>query len=222
MRRSAPPSASLSDSSPAAPKTTGDPSSPTSSTDTDEEKWFAGLKESRLEWDVPPVMVLGETRLMTVRIYGYSNAQSSADALPGATGGTPLKVATQMSAELLPANVDDLKIEPLDSASQKYVPATGFTDWSWNVTPLHSGKQETLRLTVYVILDSTHRRSFVTYSKPFTIKVADRSTAKDYAEDHFSSILKYLAPGGAGFLFLAGMVQWWRKRSKKPSPSNGG
>ena len=165
-------------------------------------------------------MVLDQMRLMTVRIYGYGDAQNAGDALPNATGGASVRVATQMSAELVPVNSEDLKLVALDAQSQKYVPATGFTDWSWNVTPLHSGKEEKIRLTVYVILDASHRRSFVTYSKPFTIAVADRGSVKDYVEDHFSGMAKYLLPGGAGFVALAGLVQWWRKRSqtKEGSP----
>ena len=190
-----------------------------SSVDSAEEAWFAGLKQSKLDWDVPPVMVLNLKRLMTVRIYGYQDTANTADALPNSTGGSPLKVSTQMSAELVSASGDDLQVIPVDAQSQKYVPATGFTDWSWNVTPVHTGKDKILKLTVNVILDSNHSRSFVTYSKPFAVEVVSSTSAKNYTEDHFMSILKYWGPGGAGFLAIAGLIQWWRKRSKGRSQS---
>lgn len=184
------------------------------STDAAEESWFAGLKQSRLDWDVPAVMVLNETRLITVRVYGYQDPSSAGDALPGSTGGSPLKVATQMSAELVSAGGDDMQVAPGEAAGVKYVPATGFTDWSWKVTPVHSAKLEKLKLTVRVVLDASHSRSFVTYSRPFEIAVVSAGSAKDYTEDHFWSMLKYWGPGGAGFLAAAGLFQWWRKRSQ--------
>ena len=192
---------------------------PSSSVDSAEEAWFAGLKQSKLDWDVPPVMVLNLKRLMTVRIYGYQDTANTADALPNSTGGSPLKVSTQMSAELVSASGDDLQVVPVGAQSQKYVPATAFTDWSWNVTPVHTGKDKMLKLTVNVILDSNHSRSFVTYSNPFAVEVVSTTSAKDYVEEHFMSILKYWGPGGAGFLAIAGLIQWWRKRSKGRSQS---
>ena len=187
---------------------------PNGSTDAAEESWFAGLKQSRLDWDVPAVMVLNETRLITVRVYGYQDPSSASDALPGSTGGSALKVATQMSAELISAGGDDMQVTPAGAAGAKYVPATGFTDWSWKVTPVHSAKLEKLKLTVGVALNASHSRSFVTYSRPFEIAVVSAGSAKDYTEDHFWSLLKYWGPGGAGFLAAAGLFQWWRKRPR--------
>ena len=184
------------------------------SIDAAEEGWFAGLKQGNLKWDVPPVMVLDQRKLITVRIFGYEHAASGEDALPNSTGGSALKVSSQMTAELVSASGDDLTVVPLDANSQKYVPATGYADWSWNVTPVHSGRNKMLRLTVNVVMDSGHNRPFVTYSNPFAVEVVSTTSAKNYAEEHFMSILKYWGPGGAGFLAVAGLIQWWRKRSQ--------
>ncbi len=163
-------------------------------------------------------MTLDESRLITVRLHGYENAPGTADALPGASGTASLKVATQMKAELVSAGGDDLTVKPESEEGVRYVPATGFTDWSWTLTPVHSAKQEKLRLTVEAVLDADHSRSFVTYSRPFAIAVASAGSVKDYTEENFGSLAKYWGPGGAGFLAIAGVIAWWRKRGPaKPS-----
>ena len=184
----------------------------TGSLDAVEEAWFAGLQTGLLEWIVPPKMVLSKSDPVTVRLHGYKDAGNAADTLPGGNGQAPLKVSTQMKVELVSAGGDDLTVTPESEQGVRYVPATGFTDWSWMLTPVHSAKQEKLRLTVEAVFNAEHSRSFVTYSRPFVIEVATAGSVKDYTEKNFGSLAKYWGPGGAGFLAIGGAVAWWRKR----------
>ena len=185
---------------------------PGGSVDIGEEAWFAGLKQSRLDWDVPAKMAVGATELVTVRIHGYADAADGTDGLPGKTGAARLKVATQMTADLVSASGEDIQVIPAESEGTKYVPATGSNDWSWEVTPMHSERAATLKLTVRAVRDASHSRSFVTYSRPFAIQVVTGNGIVDWMQGHFWPVMKYWAPGGAGFLALTGVVQWWRKR----------
>ncbi len=183
------------------------------SEDTAEETWFGSLKNGNIDWDVLPVMVVGQTKPVTVKIHGYLD---KGPALPNATGTDQIRVSTQMKAEMMSANGDDLTVVPLDTQSQKYVPATGSTDWSWNVTPNHSGKNKMLKLTVSVVMNGAPDRSIDVYSKPFSIEAVSVRSARNFFEDHFQAIMKYfLLPGGGGFIILAGIIQLWRKRSQK-------
>lgn len=191
------------------------------STDAVEEAWFNGLRPGQLDWDVPETMTLDEACRITVRLHGYQNLASSIYALPGASGTASLKVSTQMKADLVSAGGDDLTVKPDSERGVRYVPATGFTDWSWTVTPVHSAKQEKLRLTVQVVMDADHSRSFVTYSRPFAIEVASAGSVKNYTEENFGSLAKYWGPGGAGFLAIAGVIAWWRKRQPGKSVAVG-
>lgn len=182
------------------------------STDAVEEAWFNALEPGQLDWDVPEAMTLDVTRLITVRLHGYQDTTSSADALPAASGTAGLKVATHMRADLVSDGGDDLRVKPEGEQGVRYVPATGFTDWSWTVTPVHSAKQEKLRLTIEAVMDADHSRTFVTYSRPFAIEVATAGSVTNYTEENFGSLAKYWGPGGAGFLAIAGVIAWWRKR----------
>ena len=190
------------------------PPPPNGSTDAAEEAWFNGLQLGQLDWDVPQTMTMDQSQLITVRLHGYEDAASTPDALPGGTGSASLKVGTQMKVELVSAGGGDLTVVPVSEQGARYVPATGFTDWSWTVTPVHSTSAKKLRLTVEAVLDANHSRSYVTYSRPFAIEVATPESVKNYTEENFGSLAKYWGPGGAGFLAIAGVIAWRRKRRK--------
>lgn len=183
--------------------------------------WFNQLKQGAIEYKVPPKMVWNVGSTVSVTIHGYQSPPTPA--LPGATGSGTLKVSDRMKVRLLCLeNPDEFAIVDEDGAGDtRFVPTGGTTTWRWLVTPKFPAKGQKLTIqawTLYPGQDDKYAEELPVYIATLDV---DASLVKNAERGFWSdpgNWVKYMLPGGAGFIFLAGIVAWFMKRfSKKPA-----
>jgi hypothetical protein len=166
-------------------------------------------------------MVWNVGTTVSVTIHGYQAPPTSA--LPDATGSGTLKVSDRMKVRLLCLeNPDEFAIVDEDGAGDtRFVPTGGTTTWRWLVTPKYPAKGQKLTIqawTLYPGQDDKYAEELPVYIATLDV---DASLVKNAERGFWSdpgNWVKYMLPGGAGFIFLAGIVAWLMKRfSKKPS-----
>jgi hypothetical protein len=182
--------------------------------------WYKQLKQGSIEYNVPSKMVWKVASTVTVVIHGYQAPKTSA--LPEATGSGSLKVSDRMKVKLLcPDHPDEFTIINEDSADDvRYVPADSTTTWRWRVTPNYPAKGQKLVVQAWVLYPDQEEK----YAQELPVYTAtldvDASLVTNAARGFWSdpgNWVKYMLPGGAGFLFLAGLFAWAKKKFEKPT-----
>ena len=181
--------------------------------------WYKQLKQGSIEYNVPPKMVWKVASTVTVVIHGYQAPKTSS--LPEATGSGTLKVSDRMKVKLLcPDHPDEFTITNEDSNDDvRYVPADSTTTWRWQVTPNYPAKGQKLVVQAWVLYPEQEEK----YAQELPVYTAtldvDASLVTNAARGFWSdpgNWVKYMLPGGAGFIFLAGLIAWTKKKFEKP------
>lgn len=149
----------------------------------------------------------------------------------------PLAISTWMRVNLTqPDNPGTFQIDP-EVGPCLFVTMDGPTTWSFTVKPLHGGGNKSLLFTAYVVYgddaDSCPSGNPATIELPsdretVTVKEVSYSDLKQKAVDSFwedpvgwikrgINWVKYILPGGAGFIAIGGWIAWWKKR-RRPRP----
>ncbi len=148
----------------------------------------------------------------------------------------PLAVSTWMRVNLTqPDNPGTFQIDP-EIGPCLFVTMEGPTTWSFKVKPLHGGSnKKSLVFTAYVVYgddaDSCPSGDPATIELPsdretVTVKEVSYSLLKQEAVDSFwgdpvgwmkrgINWIKYILPGGAGFVAVGGWITWWKKRRRQ-------
>lgn len=181
--------------------------------------WYKQLKQGSIEYNIPQKMVWKVASTVTVVIHGYQAQKTSA--LPQATGSGALKVSDRMRVKLLsPDHPDEFTITNEDSSDDvRYVPADSTTTWRWQVTPNYPAKGQKLVVQAWVLYPEQEEK----YTQELPVYTAtldvDASLVTNAARGFWTdpgNWIKYMLPGGAGFLFLAGLIAWMKKKFEKP------
>lgn len=183
--------------------------------------WYKQLKQGSIEYNVPQKMVWKVASTVTVVIHGYQAPKTSA--LPEATGSGTLKVSDRMKVKLLsPDHPDEFTITNEDSSDDiRYVPADSTTTWRWQVTPNYPAKGQKLVVQAWVLYpdqEDKYAQELPVYTATLDV---DASLVTNAARGFWSdpgNWVKYMLPGGAGFLFLAGLIAWAKRKFEKPPP----
>jgi hypothetical protein len=166
-------------------------------------------------------MVWNQASTVTVVIHGYQAPQGAA--LPEVTGGGSLKVSDRMQVELFSTNDPDEFTISREAGTEdiQFVPIGATTTWNWQVTPKYPRKKQTLTIEAWVLYPGASNE-YLQQMPAYTGSVDVDASVVTNVETSFwndpSFWIKYMLPGGAGFLFLASIVTWWRKRRQKQKP----
>jgi hypothetical protein len=186
-----------------------------------EAAWFQQLKNGSIVYDVPQQMTLGEPETVAVTIYGYKSAVPASQG--DQTQPAQLKVAEFMRVEISQAdNPNEFTIVHGDNPDEQFVPLNGSQTWTWTVTPNHTGDNQKLKFQAFVIYkDPAQNVQQPLDSTDKTVTVGTRSIgdlahdAKDNFWLHPMNWVKYVLPGGGGFILLGLLIGWLRKKSSK-------
>jgi hypothetical protein len=179
--------------------------------------WFKQLKEGAIEYFVPPKMTWNQQSTVSVVIHGYAAAKTTQ--LPEPTGTGTLKVSDRMKVQLLcPENPDEFLIEKEPGTDDvKFVPMDSTTTWRWQVTPKYPRKAQKLTIQAWVLYPGDEEKiaeELPVYTAMLDVDASLVSNAQRGFWNDPANWVKYMLPGGAGFIFLAGIVAWVVKRFK--------
>lgn len=208
----------------AGPPPSASPTAPTPpSAASSETAWFDKLRKGLLQYTVPGTMLWKVPSTVTVQIQG-ENATPSGP-LVNQTGEATIKVARRMKVLVIngPNNPDEFIIAPQpDTTPEQYVPEDGPTIWHFSVTPRYTEPSQDLVVQAWVLYDdNTQRQLLPVYSKPVDVHIPSFSEClKRLFEGDPVYWLNYGLPGGAGFVFVSGVVvgiwKWLSKKKKTP------
>jgi len=199
-----------------------------------ETAWFNKLRNGLLQYSVPGTMLWKVPSTVTVQIQG-ENATPSGP-LVNQTGDATIKVARRMKVLVSngPNNPDEFIIAPqADTTLEQYVPEDGPTIWHFSVTPRYTEPSQDLVVQAWVLYDdNTQRELLPVYSKPVDVHIPSLPEClKRLFEGDPVYWLNYGLPGGAGFVFVSGVVvgiwKWLRrkktpkKKTRRPQPATG-
>jgi hypothetical protein len=108
---------------------------------------------------------------------------------PGAPQIEPIEVGTFMKVTL--TGGDSFDINALSSEEQ-VIKSVGFTEWSWDVTPLKSGRQELhLTVTVRILIPGQDEQKidWLVMDKRISVEVNPPYTFKRFIESHWQWIV---------------------------------
>ena len=196
------------------------PSSPAVSGDA-EAAWYARLANGRLHYSVPDLMLWKVPSTVTVRIDGEKDAASAP--LQAQTGDASIKVSRHMKVLVsAPENPSEFVITPeSDTTLVQYVPEDGPTTWHFSVTPRYTAKEQKLVVHAWVLYDAANtQRELPVYNAVVNVHIPTLGEClKRMIQGDPDYWVKYGMPGGAGFIFVSGLVvggwKWYQSRKKK-------
>jgi len=164
---------------------------------------------------------------VTVQIHGEKDTAPSP--IDDQSGQASIRVARQMKVLVsAPQNPDEFTITTeSDTQVQQYVPEAGLTTWNFSVTPRYTATSQKLVVRAWVIYDANTSQELPVYTGTVNVHVPGLwECLKRLIEGDPDYWLKYGLPGGAGFIFISGLVAglWkWLKRKKgqKTAPAGG-
>jgi hypothetical protein len=190
-----------------------------------EAAWFAKLQNGLLQYHVPDTMQWKVASTVSVVIGGEKAGNTQP--IDNQTGSASIKVSRHMNViAFSPDNPDEFIItnEP-GTQNEQYVPEDGTTSWNFSVTPRYTGKVQKIAVRAWVIYDKDTQREMPVYSAVVNVRVPSLGECvKRLFEGDPDYWLKYGLPGGAGFIFVSGLVTalWkWvsrKKRTQSPTP----
>ena len=152
----------------------------------------------------------------TVKVIVHGVADTSGPVIPG-DHVAELKVSPRMAVTLTAEdNPDEFTIESQSDAIQ-FVPLDGTATWLWSVKPKQPASNQKLTIRAKLVYPDSSGQSveeeITSYTDTVNVNVPGlwASLRKTFWDDP-GAVAKYLLPGGAGFVFLAGVVSWWMKR----------
>lgn len=180
--------------------------------------WFKQLKAGAIEYFVPAQMTWNQQSTVSVVIHGYAAPKTTE--LPQATGTGTLKVSDRMKVQLLcPENPDEFLIEKEPGTEDtKFVPMDSTTTWHWQVTPKYPRKGQKMTIQAWVLYPGDEEKvaeELPVYTAMLDVDASLVSNVKRGFWNDPANWVKYMLPGGAGFLFLGGIVTWVMKRFNK-------
>jgi hypothetical protein len=189
--------------------------------------WFDKLQKSLLQYSVPSTMLWKVQSTVTVQILGEKAPATGP--IENQSGQATIKVSRHMKVLVsAPDNPDEFTIVPeSDTQLEQYVPEDGTTTWHFGVTPRYTASAQKLVVQAWVIYDDNTQRELPVYSTVVNVHVPGVwECIKRLFEGDPDYWLKYGLPGGAGFIFISGIVTaiWkWarRKRRRTPQPGRG-
>ncbi len=190
-----------------------------------EAKWFDQLKNGSIQYQVPVEMIIGQPSTVSVTVNGYK-VPAPADQPDGSKPAT-LKVSEFMRVEVSQVdNPGEFTIVHGDNPDQQFVPINSSATWTWAVTPNHLGKSEKLQFQAFVVYSDPKlnvQQALTSTEKTVTVRAEGVTGIARNAEDNFwlnpSNWIKYMLPGGGGFVLLGVLIGWLRSKRKKTDAS---
>lgn len=175
-------------------------------------QWIKALKDGKIEYNIPPLMKLNVTSVVTVVIHGFEG--TGQNVLPDGKNAT-LKVSPYMQMQLTAANPDEFEITPQTKAILP-VPIDSSATWTWNVKPKQPATNQNLTIEAFTVDDEAGENPqelFPSYSATVSVTVLGfwEWLWQEFWNDPAATI-KYVLPGGAGFTAAAALIVWWWKR----------
>jgi hypothetical protein len=203
--------------------TPGGASGPTSGNDLGEAeaKWFDQLKNGSIQYQVPLEMIIGQPSTVSVTVNGYK-APAPADQ-PDGSKPAALKVSEFMRVEVSQVdNPGEFTIVHGNNPDQQFVPINSSATWTWTVTPNHLGKSEKLQFQAFVVYSDPKlnvQQALTSTEKTVTVRAEGVAGIARNAADNFwlnpANWIKYMLPGGGGFVLLGLLIGWLRSKRKK-------
>jgi len=200
---------------PTAPRTTADAGSNEYAEGLAIQKWEKELRTGKIEYNLPTKMSLPDATTVSVVVHGYEDVSGPVQA--GAQSAA-LKVSQRMKVELSAEyNPDEFKIEPDGTDAVQLVPIDGTARWQWKVTPKEPAADQKLTIRALLVYPDDPNKADVeitSYTAEVSVQVGSLwEWIKYLFWNNPVALLKYLLPGGAGFVFVAGLVTWcWKRR----------
>lgn len=189
-------------------------------------EWFNKLQNGLLQYSVPQIMLWKVPSTITVQVSGEK--APTPGPIDNQSGQASIKVARRMKVLVsAPDNPDEFTIAPeSDTQLEQFVPEDGPTTWHFSVTPRYTASSQKLVVQAWVIYDANTQRELPVYQTVVNVHVPSLGEClKRLFEGDPDYWLKYGLPGGAGFIFVSGIVTalWkWLRRKKHPTPEPAG
>ena len=188
-----------------------------------EAKWFDQLKNGSIQYQVPEEMIIGQPSTVSVTINGYkAPVPDQADGSQPAT----LKVSEFMRVEVSQVdNPGEFTIVHGNNPDQQFVPINSSATWTWTVTPNHLGQAVKLQFQAFVVYSDPKlnvQQALTSTEKTITVRAEGVAGIARNAADNFwlnpANWIKYMLPGGGGFVLLGLLIGWLRSKRKKTDP----
>jgi hypothetical protein len=169
-------------------------------------------------------MIVSRPVTATVRIHGVNDNLAPGEKLDEATGSTKLKVGNSMLVTLSSLNDPAaFKIEPdPNTKGAQMLPADGYTNWNWTVTPNVAGKLQKLQIDAFIVLDgnlpdgSLIKREVRSATVLVVVEVKPSvEVVEDFVAENWKDLLKYILPGGGGVALIVWLLRRGRLNETK-------
>jgi putative surface-exposed virulence protein len=167
------------------------------------------LREGRIIWNPPSEMELGRTETVVARITN-DIAVNLTEGLRGRGVPQPEQIINTSCYMEIKLYGDNFKITSIMPDVQP-VRGSGYTEWSWYVTPLESGEQKlTLVASIILVIDNKDRsQGLKPHEQIITVTVSPQHTVTEFLNENW----KWLAA-----TLVIPIITWlWRSRTQKKS-----
>ena len=164
------------------------------------------FSEGRIVYKIPNIMKIRSTYKVFVRISKSKSTVSIYDSLSGEVMTSKIPVSETMECKLVDVSPNDKKhfyIVDANSAIQIIENGDTYTEWSWDVTPIHIGNSK-LKIVVSVIKNDNKKD--IVYEDTVEIERDLKEQIIFFWEEYWKWLIT---------TFIIPFVVWWWKNRKK-------
>jgi len=164
------------------------------------------LSEGRIVYKIPDIMKIRSTYKVLIRISKSKATVSIYDSLSGDVMTSRIPISETMEVKLIDVSPSDKKMFNIvdgNSAVQIIENGDTYTEWSWDVTPVHVGKSK-LKIVVSVIRNGNKKD--IVYEDTVEIERDIKEQIIFFWEEYWKWIIT---------TFISPFIVWWWKNRKK-------
>ena len=164
------------------------------------------LSDGRIVYKIPNVMKIRSTYKVLVRISKSIASVSLYDSLSGIVKTSHIPITETMQVQLIDTSPKDKKIFDIisdDSEIQIIESGDTYTQWSWDVTPIHVGVS---KLKVVVSIIRNNNKKDIVYEDTVEIERDIKEQLIFFWEEYWKWIIS---------TFAIPIFIWWHKNRKK-------
>jgi hypothetical protein len=165
------------------------------------------LSEGRIVYKIPNVMRIRSTYKVFVRISKSKSTVSIYDSLSGEVMTSRIPVTETMEVRLVDVSPSDKKMfDIVTDGNQVQIVESGdtYTEWSWNVTPIHVGVS---KLKIVVSIIKNNNKKDIVYEDTVEIERDVKEQIIFFWEEYWKWIITTF--------IMPFIVWWWKNRKKK-------
>lgn len=175
-------------------------------------KQYGNLAEGRIVYKIPNVMKIRTTYKVLVRISKSKATVSIYDSLSGDVMTSRIPITETMEVKLIDVSPSDKKMFNIvedDNEIQIVESGDTYTEWSWDVTPVHVGKT---KLKIVVSIIKNNNKKDIVYEDTVEIERDLKEQLIFFWEEYWKWIIT---------TFILPFVIWFWKNKKEKNKEDG-